>query len=102
MKKIFLIASLLFFINLFNNSTYAFDFCRCGNSLVKLGDSKLMVLEKCGKPALMDSSSVFIKTNRVVGFRWKHAHRWYYKTKRTIKILTFYSGKLRLIEKEFL
>jgi hypothetical protein len=70
-------------------SSVAYGF-RCGTSLVKVGDTKLEVLEKCGEPTFKE----LIKTDGLI------VEKWYYDCgpQRFIQILTFSGGSLQKLE----
>jgi hypothetical protein len=70
-----------------NSAAYGF---RCGTELVKIRDTKLEVLEKCGEPTFKE----IIKTDGLI------VEKWYYDcgAVRFIQILTFSGGALQQIE----
>lgn len=79
-------------------SAYA-DSWRCGQRLVKTGDSPAAVRTRCGEPEFRDRVRISIREQ---GKRQTvSAQRWFYRQgrRRYGKHLIFYAGELRRIER---
>ena len=59
--KIFLIILVLF---LFPIASFGESSCRCGKDLVSIGDTKVIVKAKCGKPDSIDREELEVYTKR--------------------------------------
>jgi hypothetical protein len=72
---------------------------RCGNNLVDVGDTKIIVLKKCGEPTLKEEvGEDFTRENDSLGRRGekRYVEQWTYNfgSSRLIYVLTIKNGRV--------